>query len=149
MRDVQRRSSCCHSLQTLPEKGLNSIRSWFVTLPETNIAMENPPFWWYLPGKWGFSWAMLVSGRVIGILLVNCGMPWYWFVNRNPYGGLLWIPTYHWVGFHPYKNRKQPGFSLLKCCVGHTSCDETFRKQTTQKSTQAHRCPPFHLRNDH
>ena len=22
-----------------------------VTLPETNIAMENPPFWWYLPGK--------------------------------------------------------------------------------------------------
>ncbi len=26
--------------------------------------MENPPFWWYLPGKMGFSWAMLVSGRV-------------------------------------------------------------------------------------
>ena len=23
------------------------------TLPETNIAMENPPFWWYLPGKMG------------------------------------------------------------------------------------------------
>ena len=23
------------------------------TLPETNIAMENPPFWWYLPGKIG------------------------------------------------------------------------------------------------
>ncbi len=22
-----------------------------VTLPETNIAMENPQFWWYLPGK--------------------------------------------------------------------------------------------------
>jgi len=21
------------------------------TLPETNIAMENPPFGWYLPGK--------------------------------------------------------------------------------------------------
>ena len=34
------------------------------TLPETNIAMENPPFGWYLPGRWGFSWAMLVSGRV-------------------------------------------------------------------------------------
>ena len=34
------------------------------TLPETNIAMENPQFWWYLPGKMGFSWAMLVSGRV-------------------------------------------------------------------------------------
>ena len=23
------------------------------TLPETNIALENPPFWWYLPGKVG------------------------------------------------------------------------------------------------
>ena len=23
------------------------------TLPETNIAMENPPFWWYLPGNMG------------------------------------------------------------------------------------------------
>ena len=22
-----------------------------VTLPETNIVMENPPVWWYLPGK--------------------------------------------------------------------------------------------------
>ena len=38
--------------------------SWWTTLPETNIAMENLPFWWYLPGKMGFSWAMLVSGRV-------------------------------------------------------------------------------------
>ena len=28
------------------------------------IAMENPPFWCYLSGKLGFSWAMLVSGRV-------------------------------------------------------------------------------------
>ncbi len=34
------------------------------TLPKTNIAHENPPFWWCLPGKIGFSWAMLVSGRV-------------------------------------------------------------------------------------
>ena len=35
-----------------------------ITLPETNIAMENPPVWWCLQGKMGFSWAMLVSGRV-------------------------------------------------------------------------------------
>ena len=27
--------------------------SFLSTLPETNIAMENPPFWWYLPGKMG------------------------------------------------------------------------------------------------
>ena len=30
-------------------------RSWY---------REDPPFWWYLPGKMGFSWAMLVSGGV-------------------------------------------------------------------------------------
>ena len=23
------------------------------TLPKTNIAMENPPFWWYLQGNMG------------------------------------------------------------------------------------------------
>ena len=34
--------------------------NWGGTLPETNIAMENPPLWWYLPGfRWGFSWAIL------------------------------------------------------------------------------------------
>ena len=47
-----------------------SKRKWWKhdvdTLPETNIGMEYPPFWWYWPGKkWWFSWAMLlVSGRV-------------------------------------------------------------------------------------
>ncbi len=35
-----------------------------ITLPETNIAIENPPFWWYLQWKMGFSGAMLLSGRV-------------------------------------------------------------------------------------
>ena len=36
------------------------------TLRKTNIAMENPPFWWYLPGKIGiFMGELLVSGRVI------------------------------------------------------------------------------------
>ena len=34
------------------------------TLWYTNIAMENPPCWWYLPGNTRFSWVMLVSGRV-------------------------------------------------------------------------------------
>ena len=37
-----------------------------ITLPETNIAMENPPFWWYLPGMMGiFMGELLVSGRVL------------------------------------------------------------------------------------
>ena len=36
------------------------------TLPKTNIAMENPPFWWYLQGNMGiFMGELLVSGRVI------------------------------------------------------------------------------------
>ena len=46
----------------------NEGPSTFTTLPETNIAHENPIF----PGKYhqngGFSMAMLVSGSVIGIL---------------------------------------------------------------------------------
>ena len=44
----------------------NSITS---TLPETNIAMENPPFWGIYQERCGFSWAMLVSGRVKSIKL--------------------------------------------------------------------------------
>ena len=31
----------------------------------TNIAMEHPPCWWYLPVKKRLSWAMFVSGKVI------------------------------------------------------------------------------------
>ena len=47
-------------------------------LPETNIAMENPPFWWYLQVKMGFSWAMLVSGRVGTSACWSC---WWWLVG--------------------------------------------------------------------
>ena len=46
------------------KRPLLSIESWLFkkrdpynglwnTLPETNVAMENPPFYWYLPGKMG------------------------------------------------------------------------------------------------
>ena len=36
-----------------------------ISLPETNIAHKNPPVWWYIyQERWGFSWDMLVSGRV-------------------------------------------------------------------------------------
>ena len=37
------------------------------TLPETNIAMENPPFWWYLPGKMGI---------FMGYVSFREGIPW-------------------------------------------------------------------------
>ncbi len=45
---------------------LGRLHQFSHTLPKTNIAIENPPFWWYCIYKeqWGFSWAMLVSGRV-------------------------------------------------------------------------------------
>ncbi len=50
----------CGKLRSQQRKDLielfdNNNRMYLVnlTLPETNIAMENPPFWWYLPGKMG------------------------------------------------------------------------------------------------
>ena len=39
------------------------------TLPETNIAMENPPFLWYLPGKDGIFMGY-VSFRDL-VLMIN------------------------------------------------------------------------------
>ena len=39
-----------------------NLLSWWLNQP---IAMENSPFWWYLPGKMRISWALLVSGRVV------------------------------------------------------------------------------------
>ena len=35
------------------------------TIPETNIAMENPPFWWYLPGNSGifYGYVSLTEGN--------------------------------------------------------------------------------------
>ena len=32
---------------------MNDAKGIFFILPETNIAHENQPFWWYLPGKMG------------------------------------------------------------------------------------------------
>ena len=36
------------------------------TLPETNIAMEYPRFWWYLPGKMGIfmGYVSLLEGKI-------------------------------------------------------------------------------------
>ena len=39
--------------QSLAVKNHHRWLHWRTTLPETNIAMENPPFWWYLLGKMG------------------------------------------------------------------------------------------------
>ena len=40
---------CKSGLITIYDQGIIHV----YTLPETNIAMENSPFWWYLPGKMG------------------------------------------------------------------------------------------------
>ena len=43
------------------------------TLPETNIAMENPPIWWYLPGKMGIFMGY-VSFREVSLFLSRFGL---------------------------------------------------------------------------
>ena len=50
-------------------RGVNVKTKQQTTLPESNIAMENPPFWWYLPGKMVILMGeLLVSGRVYKVL---------------------------------------------------------------------------------
>ena len=51
---------CFHLLHWLNSNLLAAVRlclPWragsMFTLPDTNIAHKNPPFWWYLPGKIG------------------------------------------------------------------------------------------------
>ena len=48
-----------------------SNRDPCITLPETNIAMENPPFWWYLPGKMGIfmGYVSFREGNIIDPLI--------------------------------------------------------------------------------
>ena len=48
----------------------------FFTLPETNIAMENPPFWWYLPGKIGifYGYVSLPEGNRFQLMFFQCNI---------------------------------------------------------------------------
>ena len=62
------------------------------TLPETNIAMENPPFWWYLPGKMGI---------FMGYVSFREGSPKNW-CGRNP--GENAQPEMKAVGLPPWKS---------------------------------------------
>ena len=52
-----------------------SVKAIYVrpfTLPETNIAMENPPFWWYhLPGKMGIFMGYVSLPEGIGVISYN------------------------------------------------------------------------------
>ena len=95
-------------LQSSKERGkISGIRiemhhlSSTCTLPETNIAIENPPFWRYLQGNMGiFMGELLVSGRVPCIA-------WYSSPPRSP-GWRRPLPDIHlttsgwttWAGEH-------------------------------------------------
>ena len=46
------------------------------TLPETHIATENPPFWWYLPGKMGI---------FMGYVSFREGMMTPWKIDSSPW----------------------------------------------------------------
>ena len=60
------------------DAGVEAFR-WeiMVTLPKTNIVMENPPFWWYLQGNMGIfmgyvsfrEGTMTWNGRIRGLKL--------------------------------------------------------------------------------
>ena len=52
----------------------------YAILPKTNIAIENPPFWWYLEGNMGISMG---------------------YVSFREGSGVWNNPPQNWVGFHP------------------------------------------------
>ena len=49
--------------------GTGDLMKSMVTLPGTNIALQNPPFWWYLPGKIGifYGYVSLLDGTPLKI----------------------------------------------------------------------------------
>ena len=47
--------------------------SYKVTLPKTNIAMENPPFWWYLQGNMGIFMGYVSFREVSGKPFLTLG----------------------------------------------------------------------------
>ena len=59
-------------LAVIPKSALAS------TLPETNIALENPPFWWYLPGNLGifYGYVSLTEGSLKPTIVYYC-LKWF------------------------------------------------------------------------
>ena len=82
-----------------------------VTLPETNIAHENPPFWWYLSGKMGIFMGYVSSREGYQNYHLLWGSTWIPPPQRSSYShcykGLGWdSPTKNvwksWKGdWHP------------------------------------------------
>ena len=86
-------------------RGLNpqlSLLNFFlknntIILPETNIAMEHPPFWWYLPGNLGifYGYVSLTEGMGNPHIFLNpnsCDVIfspvfWFFFVDNGPENG--------------------------------------------------------------
>ncbi len=64
------------------------------TLPETNIAMENPQIWWYLPGKMGIfkGYVSLQEGRVKIFQIISLNTTgWICMMFREM---VRWKPTW-------------------------------------------------------
>ena len=74
---------------------------WRFTLPETNIAHKNPPFWWYLPGKMGIlmGYVSFREGRCIRPV-IKSGINMHQVININYTYRLL-------VGFFGSKQKCQ------------------------------------------
>ena len=84
-----------------------TIANFKATLPETNIALENPPFWWYLPGNLGifYGHVSLTEGnfywetkQVQGTEITsNWCYPWrFWRVTTLLRGGIFSHPKKTW-----------------------------------------------------
>ena len=106
--------------------------SWVGTLPKTNIAMENPPFWWYLPGNVGifYGYVSLTEGSVysqyLEALSTNKGLQWFKDIMEQSV-----VPLAHldWIGAVVFFERTSsapwkpclPGSgppTSRPCCVG-------------------------------
>ena len=58
---------------------LKNETPWKMTLRKTNIAMDNPPFWWYFPGKTGtfYGYVSLPDGKILN--------PKWWRFGSNDF----------------------------------------------------------------
>ena len=88
------------------------------TLPKTNIAMENPPFWWYLQGNMGiFMGELLVSGRVLEMMGLGIHVSPAW-TNMASFWGNKKSACFKVMIFQPLQGlMKTIGFPLIRPAI--------------------------------
>ena len=106
----------------------DSSSSISLTLPETNIAMENPQFWWYLPGKMGNSPCKKLRGLRSNVMIGSGN-------TKNP-------RTTDWIvcGF----NRSENNFLASKISYGKP-CTAGKKSPTTTPTPCDQAIPTTHL----